>query len=75
MLQLLVHIFLRDVVQVGADNHVRPPMEPARDKGREPLPVTMGKLLERHDWYDRIRAGCHEADERFRIELRKEGHA
>ena len=72
-LQLLIHIFRRDLVQVSADNHIRPPIEPTRDKCRELLPVTMGKLLERHDRYDRVRVGFQDADERFRIELEKEG--
>ena len=74
-LQLLIHIFLRDMVQVSADNHIRPPIEPARDKFGETLPVITGNLLERHNRYDRIRFGCHEADERFKIELGKESEA
>ena len=68
---LLIHIFRRDWLQVSADYHVRPPIDPTRDKWREPLPVTMRKLLERHNRYDRVRVGCHKADERFRIELGK----
>ena len=63
------------MVQVSADNHVRPPIEPARDKIRETLPVTTGNLIERHNRDDRIRVGCDEADERFKIELGKESHA
>ena len=70
-LQLFIHISLRDLVQVCTDDHVRPPIEPARDECKEPLPVTMGKLIERHNRCDRVRVGCHEADERFRIELEK----
>jgi hypothetical protein len=52
-----------------------PPIELARDKFRETLPVTTGKLLEGHNQCDRVRVGCYEADERFRIELGKEGQA
>ena len=74
-LQLFIHISLRDLVQVCTDDHVRPPIEPARDECKEPLPVTMGKLIERHNRCDRVRVGCHEADERFKIELEKEGQA
>jgi len=66
-------MILRDLVQVSANNHVRSPIEPARDKLRETLPVTTRKLFEGHDRYDCIRVGCHEADERFKIELGKEG--
>jgi hypothetical protein len=72
-LQLLVHIFLRDLVKVSADDHVCPPIEATRDEFRETLPVTAWKLLEGHNWYDRIRVGCHKADERFKVELLKEG--
>ena len=61
------------MVQVSADNHVRPPIEPAHDKIRETLPVTTRKPLERHNRYDRIQVGYHEADKRFKIERRKEG--
>jgi hypothetical protein len=56
---------------VGTDDHVCPPIEEACDKFRETLPVTAWKLLEGHNWYDRIRVGCHKADERFRVELLK----
>ena len=73
--QLLIYIFLRNLVQVRADNHVRLPIEPACDKFRETLPVTTGNLLERYNRYDRVRVGCHEADERFKIELGKGGQA
>ena len=45
-LQLRILIFLRDLVQVSADNHVRPPIEPARNKFRETLPVTTRNLFE-----------------------------
>jgi len=74
-LQLLIHIVLRDLVQVSANNHVRPPIESIRDKFRETFPITTWDLLERHYRYDRIRVRCHEADERFKIELGKEGQA
>ena len=74
-LQLLIHIVLRDLVQVSANNHVRPAIEPVRDKFRETFPATTWDLLERHNRYDRVRVGCHEADERLKIELGKEGQA
>jgi len=74
-LQLLTHIVLRDLVQVSANDHVRPAIEPVRDKVRETFPVTTWDLLERHNRYDRVRVRCHEADERFKIELGKEGQA
>ena len=68
-------MFLRDLVQVSADNYVRPPIEPARNRFRETLPVSMRNILERHNRYDRVRVGRHETDERFKIELGKEGQA
>ena len=75
-LQLLTHIFLRDLVQVSADNHVRRPTEPALDKFREMFPITTGKFIERHNGYDCIRFACHEAGKRFKIiGLGKRGQA
>ena len=70
-LQLFIHILLRDLVQVSADNHLPPPLEPARNKFRKTLPVTTVDLLERYDRYDHIRVGCHSAEERFTIGLEK----
>jgi len=67
--QLLIYIVLRDLVQVSANNRVRPPIEPVRDKFRETFPVATRDLLERHNRYDRVRVRCHEAEERFKIEL------
>ena len=70
--QLLVHVFLRDLVKVSADDHICPPIDPARDQFRETLPVTTGKFFKGHDRHDRVRVGCHKTDERFKIELSKE---
>jgi hypothetical protein len=71
--QLLIHILRRDLVQVSADDQVRPPIDPARDKLKETLPVTTWNLIERYNRYDCVRVGCHEASEQFKIELGKEG--
>src|SRR5258708_40067956 len=48
-LQLLIHVFLRDLVKVSADDHVCPPINPARNQFRETLPVTTGKLFKGHN--------------------------
>jgi len=61
-LHLLTDIFLRDLIKVSADDHASPPIEPARDKVREALPVTPAKGLERDNRHDRIRVGCDEWD-------------
>jgi len=75
VIQLLIRTLLRDLVQVSTDNYIRLPIETACDKCRDTLPVTTGKLLERHKRYDHIRVECREADERFKIELGKDGEA
>jgi hypothetical protein len=70
--QSLIHIHRRELVQVSADDHVRPPIDPARDKFKVTLPVATWNLIERHNRYDCVRVGCHE---QFKIELGKEGQA
>ena len=69
---MLFHILLRDLIEVSADNHVCPPIEAARDKVRETLPVTTGKLLKGDNRHYGVRIGCDKADERLEVELRVE---
>jgi len=68
----LIYIFLRDLIKVSADDHASPPIEPARDKVRETLPVTTEKGLKRNNRHDRIGVGCNEGDKGFNIELGKQ---
>ena len=56
-LQSRIHSSLRDLIQVSADNHLRPFIELACNQFRGTLPVAMGNFLERCDRYDRIRVG------------------
>ena len=53
--QLLIHIFLRDLVKVSADDHVCPAIDAARDEFRETLPITTGELFKGNNWHDRVR--------------------
>jgi len=57
---------------VSAHNHVCSPLEAARDKVRETLPVATGKLFKGDNRYNGVRVRCDEADERFEVELRVE---
>ena len=68
-LSLLFHVVLRDLIEVSADNHICPPIEAARDKVRETLPVATGKLLEGDNRHNGVRVGCDKADERLEVEL------
>ena len=69
---MLFHIFWRDLIEVSADDHICPPIEAARDKGRETLPVATGKLFKGDDRHNSVRFGCDKADERLEGELRVE---
>ena len=66
---MLIHIVSRDLIEVSADNHACPPMDVTRDKVRETLPVTTGKLFKGDNRYNGARVGCNEADERLEVEV------